>query len=90
MTVEDRPAYTKLPEDGLLDHCGMTLLAGKAVGAPFVDAAAATLALSEILRLLHGGPVLRLIDLDLLGIENRTIVPTDGSLARPMLMHQLR
>jgi hypothetical protein len=59
----------------------MTLLAGKAVGAPFVGAVAATLALSEFLRLLHGGPVHRLIDLDLLGVEHRTMVPASDALA---------
>jgi hypothetical protein len=72
-TVEDRPAYEKLLADGVLDRCGMTLLAGKAVGAPFVGAVAGVLALSEILRVLHGGPVHRLIDLDLLGVEHRTV-----------------
>ena len=60
--VEDRPAYAKLMEDGVLDRCGMTLLAGKAVGAPFVGSIAATLALSEVVRLLHGGAVCQLID----------------------------
>lgn len=74
-TVEDRPAYARLMADGMLDRCGMTLLAGKAVGAPFVGAVAATLALSEILRLLHGGPVHRLLDFDLLGLDHRTAVP---------------
>lgn len=69
--VEDRPAYTKLMEDGVLDRCGMTLLAGKAVGAPFVGAVAATLVLSEVLRLLHGGLVYQLIDIDLLGLDQR-------------------
>lgn len=73
-TVEDRPAYAKLVEDGVLDRCGMTLLAGKAVGAPFVGAVAATLALSEVLRQLHGGPVHHLIDIDLLGLDHRTAV----------------
>lgn len=72
--VQDRPAYAKLMQDGVLDSCGMALLAGKAVGAPFVGAIAATLALSEILRLLHGGPVHRLLDLDLLGVDHRTAV----------------
>lgn len=69
--VEDRPAYAKLMADGVLDRCGMTLLAGKAVGAPFVGTIAATLALSEILRVLHGGPVHQLIDLDLLSLDQR-------------------
>ena len=54
----------------------MTLLAGKAVGAPFVGAVAATLALSEVLRLLHGGVVHELIDLDLKAPEYRSTVPT--------------
>ena len=71
--VEDRPAYTKLMEDGVLDRCGMTLLAGKAVGAPFVGSIAATLALSEVLRLLHGGPIYQLIDVDLLSLDQRLV-----------------
>ena len=69
--VDDRPAYAKLMEDGVLDRCGMTLLAGKAVGAPFVGSIAATLALSEVLRLLHGGVVYQLIDIDLLSLDQR-------------------
>lgn len=80
-TVEDRPAYKKLMADGVLDRCGMTLLAGKAVGAPFVGAVAGALALSEVLRLLHGGPVHRLIDLDLLGVAHRTVVEAENALA---------
>ena len=79
--VEDRPAYSNLMNEGVLDRCGMTLLAGKAVGAPFVGAVAATLALSEVLRVLHGGPAHRLIDLDLLGVEHRTTVPARDAFA---------
>lgn len=71
--VEDRPAYAKLLADGVLDRCGMTLLAGKAVGAPFVGSIAAALALSEVLRLLHGGAVNQLIDIDLLGPDQRLV-----------------
>lgn len=74
-SVEDRPAYARLLSDGTLDRCGMTLLAGKAVGAPFVGAVAATLAISEVLRLLHGGPLHRLLDLDLLGLDHRVASP---------------
>jgi len=59
---------------GELDRCGVTLLAGKAVGAAFVGATAATLAIAEVLRLLHGGPVHELIDLDLKSPEYRSTV----------------
>ena len=45
--VEDRPAYKRMLKTGALDRCGVTLLAGKAVGAPFVGAVAATLALAK-------------------------------------------
>ena len=45
-------------------------------GAPFVGAAAATLAIGEIIRLLHGGPVHEFIDLNLKSPEYRSAVPT--------------
>ena len=67
-------AYTKLLTEGVLDQCGMTLLAGKAVGAPFVGAVAATLVLAELLRLLHGGVTLQVMDLDLQWPEHREVV----------------
>lgn len=73
-SVEDRPVYSKLLSEGALDRCGMTLLAGKAVGAPFVGSIAATLAVAEVLRLLHGGAVHQLIDLDLLSIDERQAI----------------
>jgi hypothetical protein len=59
----------------------VTLLAGKAVGAPFVGSAAACLAISEILRLLHGGPVHDVIDLDLQSVDHRTAVAHPNSFA---------
>jgi hypothetical protein len=58
-----------------LDQCGVTLLAGKAVEAPFVGAAAACLAIAEVLRLLHQGPIHQLIDLDLLAVGHQTVLP---------------
>jgi hypothetical protein len=70
-----KPAYEKLLEEGHLDQCGVTLLAGKAVGAPFVGATAATLVIAEILRLLHGGQLSQLIDLDLRSPDTRLLVP---------------
>ena len=72
----DRPAYAGMLARGELDRCGVTLLAGKAVGAPFVGAVAACLAIAEILRLLHGGPVHELIDVDLKAPEYRSTVLT--------------
>ncbi|WP_420637354.1 hypothetical protein [Candidatus Palauibacter sp.] len=80
-TVEDQPAYQRMRSEDDLDQCGMTLLAGKAVGAPFVGAVAATLVLSEILRLLHGGCVHGMIDLDLLGLERRVASRHENSFA---------
>lgn len=75
--VEQRAGYQAMLTDGSLDQCGITLLAGKAVGAPFVGAAAACLAISEVLRLLHGGPIHQVIDLDLQSVEHRSAVPHD-------------
>lgn len=72
--VSQQKAYRRLMREGSLDHCGVTLLAGKAVGAPFVGAAAATLALADVLRLLHGGPIYQMVDLDLLCVEHRNAV----------------
>jgi hypothetical protein len=68
------PAYLKLFEEGVLDRCGMTLLAGKAVGAPFVGAAAASLVVAQVLRVLHGGTPLQLLDLDLQWPEHVHVV----------------
>lgn len=72
--VPQARAYTKLLAEGLVDQCGVTLLAGKAVGAPFVGAVAATLVLAELLRLLHGGLAIEVMDLDLQWPEHREVV----------------
>ena len=69
-----RAAYRRMLSDGDLDRCGVTLLAGKAVGAPFVGAIAACLVLSEVLRQLHGGPLHQVVDLDLQSVEHRSAV----------------
>ena len=83
--LTDRAAYRRLLEVGSLDQCGVTLLAGKAVGAPFVGAVAAALALAEVLRLLHGAPLDQMVDLDLQCAEHRTVVlnPFDFSRLNP-------
>jgi hypothetical protein len=74
-TAADAAAYRKMLDDGSLDRCGVTLLAGKAVGAPFVGAVAATLVLSEVLRLLHGGGLHRLVDMNLIDLAYFRAVP---------------
>jgi hypothetical protein len=79
-TISDRPAYRKFLEEGALDSCGVTLLAGKAVGAPFGGAVAACLAVAEVLRLLNGGPLYQLVDLDLQSVEHRIAVPQQRDL----------
>jgi hypothetical protein len=68
-------AYRKLLEEAWLDRCGVALLAGKAVGAPFVGATAATIVIAEILRLLHGAPINRLVDLNLFNPDHRQVAP---------------
>lgn len=74
-TVEDAAAYRRMLDEGSLDRCGVTLLAGKAVGAPFVGAVAATLVLSEVLRLLQGGNLHRLIDMNLKDASQSKVIP---------------
>jgi hypothetical protein len=71
----DAAAYRKMLDEGSLDRCGVTLLAGKAVGAPFVVAIAATLVLAEVLRLLHGGALHRLIDMNVIDLAYVRAVP---------------
>ncbi len=56
---EDRPAYQALRHDGM-DQCGLAQLASRTVGVPFVGLIAAALAVSELLRRLHGGTALEL------------------------------
>jgi hypothetical protein len=75
--VEQNPAYQALLNAGTLDQCGMTLLAGKAVGAPFVGSVAACLAVSEVLRLLAGATLDELVNLDLRAVDHVELVLQD-------------
>jgi hypothetical protein len=72
--VATKPAYEKLLADGAVDRCGVTVLAGKAVGAPFVGAVAATHVISQLLRHLHGARMDAVLDLDLASPEFRASV----------------
>jgi hypothetical protein len=75
----DTPAYNDLKARGL-DQCGVTLLAGRAVGASFVGMTAAAFCLGEILRLLHGGQPFALHDLDLKVPSGLTSIPRSSGL----------
>jgi hypothetical protein len=76
----DAPAYGDLKSRGL-DQCGVTLLAGKAVGAPFVGMTAAAMCLGELLRLLHGGEVFAVHDIDLKSITSRVSLSRRAQIA---------
>lgn len=80
-STQERAAYQRLLQNRELDRCGLTLLAGKAVGAPFVGSVAACLVLSEVLRLLHDGPLHHVLELDLQSVEQRTAVARAQALA---------
>ena len=79
-TVPGSRAYDDLKARGM-DQCGVTMLAGKAVGAPFVGLTAAALSLAEVLRLLHDGPIFALHDMDLKSLRARTSMKRSGELA---------
>jgi hypothetical protein len=53
------------------DQCGITTLASRAVGVPFVGCFAACLVVSELLRRMVGADALALQDLNLSNVENR-------------------
>lgn len=54
---ESQPAYRTLRAKGM-DACGLTQLASRTVGVPFVGIIAGCLVVSELLRRLNGGPCL--------------------------------
>jgi len=54
---ERMPAYQALKEAGM-DRCGLTQLASRTVGVPFVGLIAGCLVIAELLRRLHGGVAL--------------------------------
>ena len=57
----DLPAYKQLAAFGL-DRCGLTQIAGRTVGAPFVGATAAAIVIAETLRTVNGAHSYDLID----------------------------
>jgi hypothetical protein len=53
-----------------LDECGLHQLASRTIGVPFVGLTAAAVAISELLRRLHGGPALELLSGSLAALED--------------------
>jgi hypothetical protein len=89
------PAYRKLKHEGM-DTCGLTQLASRAVGVPFVGLIAGCLVVAELLRRLHrgralefaSGSVTALEDLETGSIEAGPYafghVPVSGTLVNPL------
>lgn len=69
----DQKAYQALRDAGL-DECGLTLLAERTVGAPFVGVTAAAIVIAEILRGLHGGRRIMAMDATLRSLDDRIVV----------------
>jgi hypothetical protein len=72
----DQPAYRALAHAGV-DRCGLTQLAGRTVGAPFVGAVAATLVIAELIRLANGAHRYETIDAHLRSLEHRSVICGD-------------
>lgn len=72
--VPDTPAFTDLR--GRTDACGLAELAGKAAGASFVGAVAATLAVAEAVRELHDGQGIQVTAVSLDNLELSCVAAT--------------
>jgi hypothetical protein len=77
----NKPAYEVLKAQGM-DECGVTLLAERTVGAPFVGITAACLVIGELLRMLHGGRRATLLDATLCALDERHVAQTDRLVLR--------
>ena len=71
--VAGNPAYRALAQDGV-DDCGIITLAGRTVGASFVGAVTAAVAIAELIRLGLGGPRYELVDGSLSSLDLRQAV----------------
>ena len=72
--VEDMPAYRAMKEAGA-DTCGLTQLASRTVGVPFVGLIAGVMVVAELLRRLHGGTALELAAGSASALEAMEAVP---------------
>ena len=77
---ELQPAYQHLASDGL-DECGVTLLAGRTVGASFVGTITAALVVTQLIRMVMGLDPIEVIDMDLRTPQMRGVVERSVPLA---------
>jgi hypothetical protein len=70
----ERPAYKALASKGL-DQCGLTMLAGRTVGAPFVGAATSAIVVAELLRMVLGDRQYEAMDGTLRSLDEPYAVP---------------
>jgi hypothetical protein len=68
-----QPAYRAILEQSG-DRCGTIRLAGRSIGAPFVGAIAAALAVAELLRLVIGAHRYELVTCHLRDLASRTVL----------------
>jgi len=76
-SLVEQPAYQSLARNGL-DACGLTTLAGRAVGASFVGTAVSTLVIAETLRMALGAQRYAVIDGSLRALDYRQVVQQEG------------
>jgi hypothetical protein len=62
--LKKQPAYQALASQGY-DQCGLTLLAGRSVGASFVGAVTSTLVVADLVRMVMGAHAYEVMDGDL-------------------------
>lgn len=73
----ERLAYKALASEGL-DECGLTTLAGRTVGAPFVGAATSAIVVAELLRMVLGNRQYEAADGTLRSLDEPYVVPKDA------------
>jgi hypothetical protein len=76
---ENRHAFESLG----LDQCGMLMAADTAVGVPFVGMAVSCLVISEIVRVVNGGPLIETLAGSLRNIDNTAIYSSGTKIKNP-------
>lgn len=74
----ENPAYKALALEGL-DECGLTTLAGRTVGAPFVGATTSAIVVAELLRMVLGERQYEAVDGTLRSLNEPYAVPKDDT-----------